>query len=521
MPSIAPLYSSADDQSPADGGGSAGSDAIDQEIAKIKTTSMTAGQIKSELDSRGVSYAGLLEKAEYVRALAEARVGGPSSSTSVDSTADSGSSNSDSSLEDGDEASRASQADGVGAADKATAAPAAAVCSPSTADTQPEVVPAPEKEPRSSASAVVGDVPIEPAVQEEELGAAYDSEDGAPGKGKTGGFSATAATSDSGTSEEHGRDRTPGDEPNSPPEDESVSIPGDARVREQAPVREEEPALKVPARKEESGQAKPVDADEPVVTNPTDVAQKRATTTPEEAVSKTVGSQTTIPSTSTPKGDRQDAASATTTAAAKEPAGDGGAVAQEVAKIREARMTAGQIKNELDSLNVSYAGLLEKSEFVQRLAEARTYPEKSTGADSGVPEATPTTTRPGVAAVDGEHEGVVSDPAAVSGGSEVTVGEGDDGNSSVDEEPTVVKVKVEKESPPRADDEPVSVEVKKERAPSAAAPGAAQAEDIHEKEVPAAGGATAEGTGGNGDSAARGGGREEVNRIELCSSAYI
>ncbi|CBJ33826.1 hypothetical protein Esi_0630_0002 [Ectocarpus siliculosus] len=51
-------------------------------------------------------------------------------------------------------------------------------------------------------------------------------------------------------------------------------------------------------------------------------------------------------------------------------ASGGGGVGARAAKIREARMTAGQIKAELDALGVSYVSLLEKSEFVMKLAEA-------------------------------------------------------------------------------------------------------------------------------------------------------
>lgn len=44
---------------------------------------MTAGQIKTELDALRVSYVGLLEKTEYVRALAEARVAGGAGDSST------------------------------------------------------------------------------------------------------------------------------------------------------------------------------------------------------------------------------------------------------------------------------------------------------------------------------------------------------------------------------------------------------------------------------------------------------
>ncbi|CAN0049786.1 unnamed protein product, partial [Discosporangium mesarthrocarpum] len=57
---------------------------VSTEEARIKEAGMTARQIKSELDTMGVSYMGLLEKSEFVRALAEARVSsGGSSGDSV------------------------------------------------------------------------------------------------------------------------------------------------------------------------------------------------------------------------------------------------------------------------------------------------------------------------------------------------------------------------------------------------------------------------------------------------------
>ncbi|CAM9431805.1 unnamed protein product, partial [Choristocarpus tenellus] len=48
-------------------------------------------------------------------------------------------------------------------------------------------------------------------------------------------------------------------------------------------------------------------------------------------------------------------------------------------KIRDAKLTAGQLKTELDSLGARYIGLLEKPEFVRALAEARVSSRGSSG----------------------------------------------------------------------------------------------------------------------------------------------
>ena len=270
--------SAASEGSTDDGGGGAGG-ALRREIDRIKEARLTAGQMKTELDALGLGYAGLLEKSEYVQALAEAR---------VEAAAGSSEPREEEQEEVGESSVEGSESVGGG---EPSASPRQAGVSgnePAAEETpEPQVEPLPDSVTRSQSV-----------------------EDGVPEAGSA---------------------------PPKEPEPGAVPVPesppaSDSAVQEE-PVKKSAPEPAVDSG-EESQTEKPAESQQTPTTSSFDSA----------------------------RGGEED-----------EGAGDD-VVEKEILRIREARMTAGQIKSELDSLSVGYVGLLEKAEFVRRLAEARTSP---------------------------------------------------------------------------------------------------------------------------------------------------
>lgn len=311
---------------------------------KIKTDRMTAGQIKKELDTLGVSYTGLLEKIEYVRALAEARVSPPP--PAPDAVAGSGATTT---------TTAAGPDDSVTPTDDPSSS-APTDDSESKLEPELELEPEPEPEPETSPPSVPDGTTTDDTI----------------GGGVDEGVNSKA---------EPGSDTT-GDGPAAvdPREEQEKSENSDAITATATDTSAGgTPAVGRASQEDDSSSSIRSSSN----SGGTDNTSGTSTMGDEASVdiqneeppvstvhTGTAGAETADAASAKPSSDGE----ASTTS-------DDDAVAREVAKIREDRMTAKQIVAELGALGVGHVGLLEKPEFVERLAEARVDPGKFRAGD--------------------------------------------------------------------------------------------------------------------------------------------
>lgn len=301
-----------------DNGGEA--EAVRQEVGRIREARLRAGQIKAELDSLEVSYAGLLEKSEFEQALAEARV------TSFGQRVD--------------QAPAAEDAEG----DEVT----------TFSDTQKQSDKDLKQEPRSEELGEEGESSV----------GGLDSEDTETSYSNPKREPATESSTQSESAEKPEAEPEPKREHSTESFTQPESVEERMRERESPP----EQSSRGPAPEVEPV-TEPTPASEPVTGEPV----------PEPvSVEESPVSPETSPS--TPEVENAEGQSSGSVDPGSGVVSSG--IDEEISRIREARMSAGQIKAELDSMGISYIGLLEKAEFVKKLAEARTNPA-ATGARDG------------------------------------------------------------------------------------------------------------------------------------------
>lgn len=332
-----PLFASANSA-----GTSKDGNTTEQEVENIQNARMTARQIKAELDFLGVSYKGLLEKGEFVRALAEARVAGSgappvSEDMRTDPQSDQGAS------------TPVAEQPGVSETPRSSEVPD----EPTPGNVDDQDVPTVDQQST--------------ATTHEEVGGNTSDGDGTT---KSSSYSETTTPSeDSGTE----ADSTEGGS------DETASTSTSESPPVEEPVPEHESASAEHGDDASMGAAEPPQAEEPVAQDeepaPGITPDMEPSTDPagSPSASGTGGSDPSAPPPDAPQG---EPSTSDDTASSKP-------IDEEISRITEARMTAKQIKAELDSLGVSYRGLLEKSEFVRRLAEARTNPSRQQAGEGG------------------------------------------------------------------------------------------------------------------------------------------
>lgn len=287
---------------------------VQQEMENIQDVRMTAKQMKAELDSRGISYTGLLEKAEFVRALAEARVSGPGESPVGD---DMGS-------------------------DSEAAPEASPFPEPEVQEVYEDpVIPVEDTENVGGDDSEGETLTTEDSVSSPDIEKESSDEDFSVNGGSASDTRSTSqdvgSTGDS-TSEESSDDET-GDRT-------EPCLEQPIPQKENETILEEEESI---LKDEESVHSSTQEDDD--IASPAKSSEPPLTETDSSSTSQQNSSQ----------GEPSEPEETTSL----------GAVEDEVSKILESRMTAKQIKAELDSLGISYRGLLEKSEFIRRLAEAR------------------------------------------------------------------------------------------------------------------------------------------------------
>lgn len=341
-------------QEPVAGAAAGGADATQEEIDRIRGARMTAGQIKVELDALGVSYVGLLEKSEYVQALAEARVSGGGGGGRDDSppveqteaanpngTADTSSEASSAGVPKSREPSATEAGDAMPAADDAVAEAKARLEEDGKAAAAKSAKEKQQAEENAAAAAAAAKAKAEKAQQEVEAAVADAA---ARAKAK--------AEAEAKVKQEE--------------QEQAAAAAAKAEQAAQAKKKEEQAAAAAAATAaaaEHEAQSKQDEEEAPAAAVDPVASEAKAAATG-------AGEEDATPASGLDDGDG-DAAPSADPAASSGGGGGSGGVDEEITKIRDARMTAGQIKAELDTLGVSHVGLLEKAEFVTALAEAR------------------------------------------------------------------------------------------------------------------------------------------------------